>query len=89
MEENKYSVSPRLTAPKQDLVIPASTENLLFAQVRYYRDLASAGKGETSVALNMNARGILEAYALLTGCNLDEAREAYHKNEYGGEGLYY
>lgn len=89
MAQLKYGASPVESEPKQHVIIPETAENLLWAQVRYYRDMASGSKGETSVSHYMKANGLIESYALLTGCSFNEAREAYHKNRFGGEGLYY
>lgn len=80
---------PREASPQQSMVIPKSAENLFWAQVRYFKDFASQTRGETSVAFSMKAVGMIEAYALLAGCTTEEARQRYHNNEHGGEGLYF
>lgn len=80
-----YKESPMKKTPKQDVTIPESTENLLFAQVRYWRDRAIMAEAEQDgVAYRWQSNGLIEAYCLLTGCNLGEAEKKYSRNQYGG-----
>lgn len=69
-----YKVSPMAYSPKQDVIIPESTQNLLMAEIRYLNDNYEPQKAE----------GMLQAYALLTGVYLHEAQKVYDKHKFGG-----
>lgn len=72
--DKPYKVSPMAYFPKQSVVIPESTQNLLMAEVRYLNDNYEPQKAE----------GMLQAYALLTGVYLHEAQKVYDKHKFGG-----
>lgn len=82
-----YEEKPFETAPKQDVVIPKRTENLVFAQARYYFErsrIVAAGKEDGPVYWLMGIT-VLETYAGITGISRDEVAKAYNKNRFGGK----
>lgn len=82
-----YQNKPFEMAPKQDVVIPESTENLVFAQARYYFERSrnvAAGKEDGPVYWLMGIT-VLETYAGLVGISRDEAVRLYQQNDFGGK----
>lgn len=83
-----YKEKPFETAPKQDVIVPESTENLIFAQARYYFERSrnvTAGKEDGPVYWLMGLT-VLETYAGIVGISRDEAIRQYHQNRDGGKG---
>ena len=81
-----YSKKPFETAPKQETVVPESTENVVFAQARYYFERSrnvAAGKEDGPVYWLMGLT-VLETYAGIVGISRDEAVSKYQKNRFGG-----
>lgn len=82
-----YKEKPFETEPKQDVIVPESTENLVFAQARYYFERSrnvAAGKEDGPVYWLMGIT-VLETYAGMVGISRDEAVKAYQKNRFGGK----
>jgi hypothetical protein len=91
-EDNiKYFTNPAAYLADHGVAIKSlrRAEDILLALARFYKDQASCRGGEIGVAKTMTAVGVLEAYAALKGISYQEAREEYHKSEFGGDGKYW
>jgi hypothetical protein len=82
---SKYAENPLqyFLDSRENTFFVTGSEDMLFAQARYYMDIAHKG-GSGAVESQATAHGLIEAYAIMTGTSYVTAYQRYKKNIYGG-----